>query len=494
MNKQTPVLLLSLRLLLLAGLPSLLLFFVVDRAYAQNCTLYPSPQARFGFNVARDGGRHIDDYTTTPLKAHWYLDYFTQAAPSKPDGMTYAQMIRPPMLKQATFTATVESVLANNPGALWILGNEPDRDKQDGLTAEAYAAFYHEVYTFLKERDPSARVAIAGIVQPTPIRLRYLDRVLAEYQNRYGIAMPIDVWTIHAFILRENHEWGAWLPPGLEAYADEGMLYTQEDHDRLDIFKANIITFRQWMADRGYRDKPLIVTEYGILHSTLHGFDYLRVRTFMLGTFDFFLSATDPMIGYPEDGNRLVQSWSWFSLNYPPFDPVTWIGHNGNLLEPDTGALLPLGKDFGDYIAKLTSPDKVTLTFTKLQLDPPSVVIAPAATVTQTMTLTATLANTGNSTACNLKVTLWARDTNGALTRRTSQPIASLAAATQTITFTWQLDNTNYGLHDFAIEATADNSNTGLPIATVQQTYNFWVIPAPFANFSYLPMAPQSPP
>lgn len=494
MNKQTPVRLLSLRLLLLAGLPSLFLLFLSDRAYAQSCTLYPSPQPRFGFNVARDGGRHIDDYTTTSLKAHWYLDYFTQAAPSKPDGMTYAQMIRPPMLKQATFTATVESVLANNPGALWILGNEPDRDKQDGLTAEAYATFYHEVYTFLKERDPSAHVAIAGIVQPTPIRLRYLDRVLAEYQNRYGMAMPIDVWTIHAFILRENYEWGAWLPPGLEAYADEGMLYGVEDHDRLDIFKANLVTFRQWMADRGYRDKPLIVTEYGILISVHYDFTHPRVRTFMQGTFDFFLSATDEATGDPADSNRLVQAWSWFSLNYPPYDPETDFGSNGNLLEPDTGALLPLGKDFGDYIAKLPSPDKVTLTFTKLQLAPSSVVIAPAATITQTMTLTATLANTGNSTACNIKVTLWVRDANGALTRHTSQPIASLAVATQTITFTWQLDNTNYGLHDFVIEATADNSNTGLPIATVQQPYSFWVIPAPFANFNYLPMAPQSPP
>lgn len=494
MNKQTPVHLLSLRLLLLAGLPALLVLLLSDQVYAQSCTLYPSPQARFGFNVARDGGRHIDDYTTTLLKAHWYLDYFTQASPAKPDGMTYAQMIRPPMLKQATFGATVESVLANNPGTLWIVGNEPDRDKQDGLTAEAYATFYHEVYTFLKERDPSARVAIAGIVQPTPIRLRYLDRVLAEYQNRYGMAMPIDVWTVHAFILPEIKKWGAWVPPGLESYLDEGMDYEEQDHDRLDIFAANLVAFRQWMADRGYRNTPLIVTEYGVLLSVYHGYTPGRVRTFMFGTFDFFLSATDEATGYPADGNRLVQAWSWFSLNYPPYDPVTEIGHNGNLLDPQTGAMLYLGKEFAAYIANLASPDKVTLTFTKLHLEPSAVVIAPAVAVTQTMTLTATVANIGNSTACNLKVNLWVRDANGALTRRASQPIASLAATTQMITFTWQLDNTNYGLHDFVIEATADNSNTGLPIATVQQPYSFWVISAPFANFSYLPMAPQSPP
>ena len=486
------------RWLLLAGLPLFLVLFLSRQAQAQSCTPYPSPQTRFGVNVARDGGRHIDDYTVTPLKAHWYLDYFTQATPSQPEGMVYAQMIRPPLWKQATFTKTVESVLANNPGALWLLGNEPDRDKQDGLTAGAYATFYHDVYTFLKTRDANARVAIAGVVQPTPIRLRYLDLVLAEYQNRYGTTMPIDVWTTHAFILREATDWGAWVPPGLEAYLDEGIKYEVHDHDSLAIFKANIIAFRQWMAAHGYRDKPLLVTEYGILLPPVYGFPYDKVRTFMLGTFDFFLSATDAATGYPADGNRLVQAWSWFSLNYPPYDPETEFGHNGNLLEPDTGALLPLGQDFGAYIAKLASPTSVTLTLPRLQLTPSAVVIPPtahrSAGVTPTLTLTATLANTGNSAACNLQIHLWVREANGVLTRRATQTIATLAAQAnnaQTLTFTWPLDNTSYGLHEFILEANADNSNTSLPIATVRQTYSFWVLPEPFARFNYLPMIQQ---
>lgn len=504
MFKQRPASALALRLLLLTGVPVLLMLFLSNQAYAQSCTLYPSPQTRFGFNVARDGGRHIDDYTVAPLKGHWYLDYFTQATPSQPEGMVYAQMIRPPMWKQANFTTTVESVLTNNPGALWIVGNEPDRDKQDGMTAAEYAVFYHDVYAFLKARDANARVAIAGVVQPTPIRLRYLELVLTEYQNRYGTTMPIDVWTIHAFILREATDWGAWVPPGLEAYLDEGKKYELQDHDNLNIFKANIVAFRQWMAAHGYRDKPLIVTEYGILLSAAHGFTYDKVRTFMLGTFDFFLSATDATTGYPADGNRLVQSWSWFSLNYPPYDPVTEFGHNGNLLEPDTGALLALGKDFGDYITKLAKPNYVTLSFTKLQLTPSTVVITPtiasttntgpnpSAIVPPTLTLTATLANTGNSPACNLQVHLWVRNAQGVLTRRATQTVATLAAAqannAQPLTFTWQLENTSYGLHEFVIEATADNSNTSLPIATTRQSYTFWVLPAPFANFNYLPM------
>jgi hypothetical protein len=402
--------------------------------------------------------------------------------------MAYAQMIRPPLWKQATFTKTVESALANNPGALWILGNEPDRDKQDGLTAEAYATFYHEVYTFLKARDTGARVAIAGVVQPTPLRLRYLDRVLAEYQSRYGVAMPIDVWTVHAFILPEIADWGAWVPPGLEAYLAEGMKYTDNDNDRLDIFTANLITFRQWMADRGYRNTPLIVTEYGVLLSAQHGYTPGRVRTFMLGTFDFFLRATDEATGYPADGNRLVQSWSWFSLNYPPYDPVTGIGHNGNLLEPDTGAMLYMGKEFAAYIAGLASPNQVALTFTKTQLTPPAVVLT--STVTQTLTLTATLVNAGNQPACHVQVHLRERDERGNLTRRATQVVDLVPAqSSQTFTFTWTPETTSYGLHEFVVEATADNSKTGLPIWASRQPYRFWVLPEPFANFNYLPIS-----
>ena len=85
------------------------------------------------------------------------------------------------------------------------------------------------------------------------------------------------------------------------------------------------------------------------------------------------------------------------------------------------------------------------------------------------------------------------RNAKGVLTRHATQTIATLTPGTnaQTFTFTWTLETPSYGLHDFVIEATADNSNTGLPIATIQQTYTFWVLPEPFAQFNYLPVVQQ---
>ena len=482
-----------LKLLSIAGALVTLLLVTTQTGYSQSCVPYPAPAARFGFNVARENGRNINNYNVAPLRGHWYLDYATQETPPHTADMVYAQMIRPPFLKSATFTKTVEVVIRNNPGALWIVGNEPERDKQDSLTAGAYADFYYRVYHFLKARDPNAHVAIAGVVQSTPLRRRYLDLVLTEYKNRYGVAMPIDVWTLHAFILPENNVWGASIPLGLEAFANEGMQYELEDHDNITIFRNNIIAFRQWMADRGYRDKPLLITEYGILLSTLHGFSYAKVKSFMLASFDFFLTSTDAAIGYPADNNRLVQAWSWFSLNYPPYNATTGDGFNGNLVAPDTGVLQPLGQDFGNYIGNLTSQQAVTFAIPEVQVMPSSVVVTETVSVTPTIQLSATIANVGNVSACDVTIHLDYQDPQGKQSSLLQQRVATLAplagaSNTAPIAYTWQPTSLALGQHKLILTIEADNSNTGLATAQFRQEYTFLVVDAPLDQRLFLPM------
>ena len=250
----------------------------------------------------------------------------------------------------------IKALVDANPGGLWIAGNEPDRrEYQDSLTPSAYAIFYHDLYTLIKERDPTARVAVGSIVQPTPLRLRYLDMVLEEYRSRYGHDMPVDVWTIHNFILPEKRfGWGADIPPGLDAYADEGMDYRPAKTTRAWTFsRPDIVDFRNWMAARGYRNRPLLVSEYGVLMPEIYGFDEVLVRDFMLDSFDFFRSAVDGGTGYPADGNRLVQAWAWYSLNDRHYDINSGGGFNGNLFDHDSGELMMLGEAFAAYTAPL---------------------------------------------------------------------------------------------------------------------------------------------
>ncbi|MEZ4661305.1 MAG: hypothetical protein R2911_27460 [Caldilineaceae bacterium] len=109
----------------------------------------------------------------------------------------------------------------------------------------------------------------------------------------------MDVFTVHGFVLREDQTWGAGIPPGLDAFAHEGQLYELADHRDLEIFKTQIRDFRRWMADNGLREKPLIVSEYGILMPADYGFAYKQVRDFMLGSFDFFRAQPMPRRGIP---------------------------------------------------------------------------------------------------------------------------------------------------------------------------------------------------
>jgi hypothetical protein len=265
--------------------------------------------------------------------------------------MEYVQMIRVSGGTYSPNLATLGSIVDNNPGSLWLIGNEPDCIWQDNSLPSEYAAVYHELYGFIKSRDPSAQVAIGGIVQPTPLRLEYLDMVWDAYQSLYGEMMPVDVWNIHNMILREEKgSWGCEIPPGIDA--DQGMLYDVQDNDDIEIFQQQIVAFRQWMKEKGERDKPLIVSEYGVLMPEVYGFDYARVKAFMYASFDYFTTATDDSLGYPADENRLVQRWAWYSLNDDDFEGWPSSHH---LFDPETQQITQLGIDYGDYIQSLTS-------------------------------------------------------------------------------------------------------------------------------------------
>lgn len=297
-------------------------------------------RARWGVGVPLGP---ITRYDVAPLRLGWYLDWAVRNGAPTPGGVEHVQMIR---LRDGALypdAATVAAVAAAYPGALWLVGNEPDVRWQDNVDAPTYARLYHEAYTAVKGADPTARLAIGGVSQPTPLRLRYLDAVLAAYREQFGTAMPIDVWNVHNFILREERDsWGVDIPPGLPD--DRGMLYTIEDSGNLAVFRQQIVDFRRWMAARGYGGYPLIVSEYGIPMPEDYGYPPERVIEFLTGTFDFFLTAQDAALGDPTDGYRLVQRWCWYSLadvNYP----------TGNLFDPETGAMTAVGIGWSEYVA-----------------------------------------------------------------------------------------------------------------------------------------------
>jgi hypothetical protein len=454
------------------------------------CATYASPHLRFGFNVNSDGGQTPETFAVDTLHAAWYLDYRVRAQPARPADLTFTQLVRASLWQGASFTQTLTTAVAANPGALWLVGNEPDRAGQDNLTPAQYARFYGETYRLIKTQDSTAQVAAGGLVQATPLRLRYLDMVLAEYAQRFGRPLPADLWHVHGFILPENYVWGAAIPPGLEDFAGEGMQYTVHDHDDLTIFQAHIRAFRQWMADHGYRNKPLIVSEYGILLSPLHGFPYEAVRTFMLGTFDFFLTATDETLGLAADEGRLVQQWSWFSLNDFPWDPETGIGFNGNLFNPETLQIEPLGQDFGNYIAPLVQRN-VDLAVSAINFAP-SYVVAGASTP---ITITLTVLNGGSVAANGGLVRLWLGDPDddGVLIaeQALSEPVARGCRPLRVTLPPWTTPALDVGEHPIYAEVTTTLTGADDPPerdpANNRTVRALFVVSQPLTTSVYLP-------
>lgn len=326
------------------------------QSYVQPLPGICSESDRFGVST---GSLVIDVYDVKQLRAGWYHSFQPLEFPQRPAGLVYAQVVRLSQdgpFEDAACTACptwedVSDIARLNPGSLWLIGNEPDR--QDYVDATRYAELYGEFYAFLKAEDPTCQVGIGGVVQPTPIRLQYLDKILLAYESQNGgESMPVDVWNIHNYVLREGVTgWGCGVPLGTDPSL--AVEYRVEDHDSIAYWTAHVNSMRDWMADRGYRDRPLIISEFGILMPEMYNFGYTRVRDFMLTTFDWMMTATDPETGYPSDGNRLVQAWAWYSLNDPAFEGWTSWNH---LFDPATTAITALGLDFSAYTAPLTSP------------------------------------------------------------------------------------------------------------------------------------------
>lgn len=132
----------------------------------------------------------------------------------------------------------------------------------------------HDVYQFIKQRDPSAQLGIAGLVQISPGPTACLDLVWAAYRNQYGTTMPVDVWNFHAYIFPEKNADGttsfaaialgtntelAWVSSGGNAAlcSTEDVVCIAE-HDDIALFAEQVRNMRQWMRNHGQQNKPLI--------------------------------------------------------------------------------------------------------------------------------------------------------------------------------------------------------------------------------------------
>ncbi len=368
-----------------------------------------SPQMadRVGFGAGIDS---IDAFPEVrSLNAGWYVDWQVRIQPKRPGGIEHMQMVRVhqdltcpigttadrtlcPYKEPHSYTywpdrATIEAAAKANPGVIWFIGNEMDRydwpggGSQDEILPTLYPVAYHDLYNIIKGADPTARVAIGGVIQMTPMRKQYLDIIWAKYQELYGVKMPVDVWNVHNFIgsefcrdeknasgQMERMCYGMGIPPGVDGLIGS---YYGEDWRHTDhaTFDQQIRAMRQWIKDNDDMNKPLYVTEYGVLYTTLcpqtdpkekqkcinwYGDKYVDyedpavVHDFMLWTFDYFRTTKDCSLSGTDDC-RLVQRWAWYSLQNDGwgFNPY------GALFDTATRNITDAGRAVRDYTGAL---------------------------------------------------------------------------------------------------------------------------------------------
>jgi len=410
----------------------------------------------------------LEPYDLAAFNLGWYIDWDNNPHPQEPYGMEFAQTIRMrPItttpyyrLESPRYFTALQQLVQARPNDIYFIGSEPDSPYHDNLCAPVYARAYHDVYTFIKNVSPEAQVGIGAVVQPTPLRMQYLDAIWNSYQISYGQQLPTDFFNIHSYILTEerNGWWGAYIPPCMNV--DRGTIYDVTDQDNMDIFISRINDFRQWMAAKGERNKPLYITEFGILfpEDIYPFYTEPKVRAFMWNTFNYFLGprSISSTVGYPRDSNHLVQRWMWFSLMHDPWH------YGGSLFDPPVPPtrtvpmILPLGLDWitGTHGVSpwITDTQGLTLSLNLMPYNPSVTMLPEPLPVTATVQVE--IVNSGNFTVTrSFHATLYDENWAPVMTQ-TIQPVAGCGRFNLT-TFIWP--NLQQGLHTGHIRVDPDN-------------------------------------
>lgn len=144
----------------------------------------------------------------------------------------------------------LEQYVLDNPGKVWIIGNEPNLSTQDDLTQEEYAAMYATYYDFITPLDPTARFAVGAVSSDAvtghvDMAIDWWQNVIAIYKANTGAAtMPVDVWNFHCYA-----------PP-----------YQRDVEDYMDIY---VTPFTNWVrtVDGGvYAGAEIWLTEFSIAY------------------------------------------------------------------------------------------------------------------------------------------------------------------------------------------------------------------------------------
>lgn len=314
-------------------------FWVASLLLAVSCTSAATPtipgDPRFGVVVTESAGL---GESLRLLGTPWYFDQ-TITPNGIPAGAHKALKVRTNRIENA---ADLRAAASAQPGAYWIIGNEPNVPGQDDLTPDAYAEALRYYVRTVRQADPTARfvgpevlnmdATCTGCAGFTSGR-QWLDGFRAVYQERYGEAPPFDVWSVHTY----DMDWTK-LPMGDPA------LQTRE-----------IGAFRQYLdATPEGRGKPIWLTEFAVVWGYdgvqwKEGADGLRAQPVGELRRDALESYLREMLGWLTDNADRLRLERWFVFSSHGYrDP--WASVVGGIALLESATTTPKLTSFGNIV------------------------------------------------------------------------------------------------------------------------------------------------
>ncbi|HUS16735.1 MAG TPA: glycosyl hydrolase [Chloroflexia bacterium] len=249
----------------------------------------------YGVAVGYNRGTATDLDLLGPV---WYYNYQTRGVTGAHH--PYVLLLRPADMPS---DSGLSSLITANPGHWWMIGNEPNDPNQDNQSAAAYTRYYVHTAAIIKAADRTAGILPAGIADADP---KWAAAFQAEYLRQTGAPLDVDAWNIHCYLLD-----------------------TDDPYDFFE-FKRRVLRFRAWMEAEGQGEKPLVLSEFGVLY----GAGCCNRPLDSSGAGLSFMRQALPWL----EASGAVTAWAWFTLDSGDQQ------FHGNLLSP---VLPPNLSDFG---------------------------------------------------------------------------------------------------------------------------------------------------
>lgn len=220
------------------------------------------------FGVA--GGVHLTNEQLEAVGSHWGATWSTLFPPSPSSTYHYVPMFRLGRQYWANsqgwdptkcsisacpqITELVQSTLTHGTGQYYQLGNEPQgvSGQDGGVTMAEHVTQYEILAHEIKRQDSTAKIigpAIFAWMQRDNWGKKWLTQFVQAYKASHnGQVPPMDVLNIHLY---DNTNVG----PHYAYFGTNTQLLINDLED-----------FRIWANQNGYQDKPIWITEFGIIH------------------------------------------------------------------------------------------------------------------------------------------------------------------------------------------------------------------------------------